>query len=181
MAPRPVGSVAAVASCFVGDAGVRGFYTYRFDGRPVPIGESFEVVGPLWISTRQAGETTLTVEARLGAKMNGGGSCAPGNGIRSQGPCMSGLGMFRWTADKWRQPNRLTCMRMSPMARATIMFAIATAWVAFGGYSLAAGFWVLSIIDFVAGALLAYLGYRAINPSEPKGPVKPLRAPRPPR
>lgn len=72
-------------------------------------------------------------------------------------------------------------MRMSPKVRATIMFAIATAWAAFGGYSLAAGFWVLSIVDFVAGALLAYLGYRAIYPSEPKGPVKPLRAPRLPR
>jgi membrane protein implicated in regulation of membrane protease activity len=67
------------------------------------------------------------------------------------------------------------------MARASIMFAIATAWVGFGAYSLASGFWVLAVIDFVAAGLLAYLGYRVINPREPKGPVKPLRAPRLPK
>ncbi len=72
-------------------------------------------------------------------------------------------------------------MQMSPMVRATIMFAIATAWVGFGAYSLASGFWVLAIIDFVAAALLAYLGYRSLNPRTPKGPVKPLRAPRLPK
>lgn len=72
-------------------------------------------------------------------------------------------------------------MRLSPMVRASIMFAVVIVWVAYGGYFVASGFWIMGLVVLVAAALLAFLGYRTIKPRGPKGPIRPLRAPRPPR
>ncbi len=70
---------------------------------------------------------------------------------------------------------------MSSRTRSTIFFAIAVAWVALAGYSLAQGLWVVGVFDLVAAAVLGFLGYRALSPRTKRGEIKPLRAPRPPR
>lgn len=71
---------------------------------------------------------------------------------------------------------------MSPRTKAAIFIAIALAWFGLAAVSLAAGNWLVALVDVLAGSVMVFFAYRATHPPlGPHGEIKPLRAPRPPR